>query len=396
MSNVDIRMEDARVYIATHAPYFLDAVLSLIPYETKEVGTFAVTPGMVMAYNPDYVLGLTDKQVATRIWHEVHHVLRESFTREICTDHDTRNLCQDLAINSSGKDGPWDFGPDGVLPARYGLPEGLTAEEYFALLPPSPQQPVKNGVCSGSCGGIAGNGDKEFEAKLDAKLSRSTMDKELLKKQVAHNIREHGRKAGKMPAGWEEWVEAILAPPKISWATKFRNVYRDNFSKISAGRDDYSLSRISKRTYAMEDGAIRPSLIQYAVEVGIILDTSASMDVEKQIRPALREARGVILQSGCDKVWFMQIDAALGVQPKRVSTRDLAALNINGRGGTDFRPAFEAAKKLKPQPRLLIYCTDGIGPAPEKKPKDFETIWCLMGEYVQVPATWGKVIYVES
>ena len=296
-------------------------------------------------------------------------------------------------------DGPWDFGPDGLLPERYGLPNNLTAEEYYELLPQESGKKGKDGCGSGQCGGIAGNpGDKDLEKSVDEEVSRSTLDKELLKKQVAHDLREHAQRAGKMPGGWEDWVEAILAPPKIPWSTKFRNVYRDNFSKISAGRDDYSLSRISKRTYALPDGAIRPSLIQYAVEVGIVLDTSGSMNIESQIRPALREARGVILQSGCEQVWFMQIDAALGVKPQRVVTRHLAALKIVGRGGTSFLPAFDEVKKLKPRPRLLVYFTDGIGPAPEKQPRDLETIWCLIGDKsrISVPAPWGKVIYVES
>ena len=92
MSDSDIKLQDARIYLATHAPYFMAAVLNLIPYETKRIETFAVTPGLVMLYNPDYVVNLTEKQVATRIWHEIHHVLRESFVREICADPKVRNM----------------------------------------------------------------------------------------------------------------------------------------------------------------------------------------------------------------------------------------------------------------------------------------------------------------
>jgi predicted metal-dependent peptidase len=156
------------------------------------------------------------------------------------------------------------------------------------------------------------------------------------------------------------------------------------------------MSRISKRTYMFPGGAIRPSLIKYEVEVALVLDTSGSMNIDTEIRPALREARDVIIQSNCEKLWFIQIDAALGCQPKRVGAADLLKLEICGRGGTDFRPVFSHAPTLRPRPRLLIYFTDGIGPAPEAAPKDMEVIWCLMGKERKVPAKWGTIIHVES
>lgn len=397
MSAVDEKLGDARIYLATHAPYFLDAVLALIPIETDRVKTFSVSKGLVMFYNPDYVLNLTVKQVATRIWHETNHVLRSSFERDL-GDPRLTNISQDLAINSSGLSGPWDFGPDGILPATYGFPNDLTAEEYYELLKSKGGQPNDKGCGSGKCGSIAGNSQDETLEGLakELKLGKTEIDRQLLQMQVAKNIRDRGRQAGKLPGGWTEWAEALLTPTKIPWSTKLANVYRDSFSKLSSGRDEYSLSRISKRTYAMPDGALRPSLIQYDVDIAIALDTSASMDLETAIRPALREARAVIVQSGCETVWFMQIDAYLGAQPKRIRSRDLAKLEIVGRGGTSFIPAFETAVTLRPRPRLLIYLTDGIGPAPVLPPKGMETIWCLVGDHVAVPAPWGKVIRVES
>jgi predicted metal-dependent peptidase len=394
------KLMEARLYVAEHAPYFMDAVLRLIPYPTEEIPTYAVSPNMVMVYNPKYVLSLSDRQNATRLWHEIQHVLRDSFERLVDIDPDINNLCSDLAINSSGLDGPWDFGPDGILPSQLGFPDGLTMEEYHELLPKAPQAVLNtrvSGKCgSGKCGGAAGNSpNPELELKIQ-EIGRSTADIRSIKEQTARNIINHSKSAGILPGGWKEWAEALLTPAKIQWGSKLHNIYRDSFEKLESGMDDYTFSPISKRTFMFPNGAIRPSMFSLAVEVGLVLDTSGSMDIDGEIRPALREARSVILQSGNEKLWLVQIDANLGCQPKRVSAQDLLKAEIHGRGGTDFRPAFSFVPTLKPRPRLLIYFTDGIGPAPAQAPKDMEVIWCLMGKQRQVPTTWGRVVEVES
>jgi predicted metal-dependent peptidase len=63
---------------------------------------------------------------------------------------------------------------------------------------------------------------------------------------------------------------------------------------------------------------------------------------------------------------------------------------VSGRGGTDFRPPFEPKFLQKHKPDLVIYFTDGEGPAPEQPPR-VPVIWCLVGDG-KCPATWGKTI----
>ena len=63
---------------------------------------------------------------------------------------------------------------------------------------------------------------------------------------------------------------------------------------------------------------------------------------------------------------------------------------VAGRGGTDFRPPFEPEFLRKHRPDLVVYFTDGEGPAPDQPPK-VGVIWCLVGDG-KCPATWGKVI----
>ncbi len=64
--------------------------------------------------------------------------------------------------------------------------------------------------------------------------------------------------------------------------------------------------------------------------------------------------------------------------------------NVRGRGGTDLRPPFEPEFMAAHHPDVVVYFTDGFGPAPERAPR-VRTFWCLTpgGE---PPATWGRVL----
>lgn len=67
---------------------------------------------------------------------------------------------------------------------------------------------------------------------------------------------------------------------------------------------------------------------------------------------------------------------------------------VQGRGGTDFHPPLEPAFLRPLRPDLIVFFTDGYGPAPAKGP-GCPLIWCLTpgGE---PPARWGRVIRMDS
>ena len=64
--------------------------------------------------------------------------------------------------------------------------------------------------------------------------------------------------------------------------------------------------------------------------------------------------------------------------------------NVHGRGGTDFGPPLDPKFLRKHRPDLVIFFTDGLGPAPDKPPH-IRVIWCLTPER-QAPAGWEKML----
>lgn len=64
--------------------------------------------------------------------------------------------------------------------------------------------------------------------------------------------------------------------------------------------------------------------------------------------------------------------------------------NVRGRGGTDLRPPFEPEFLKQHKPDLVIYFTDGHGPAPDSPPP-VPVVWCLTPGG-SMPCTWGREI----
>ena len=112
-----------------------------------------------------------------------------------------------------------------------------------------------------------------------------------------------------------------------------------------------------------------------------VIDTSGSVEEEKLRR--FLEKTYQILKSGQeseDRVNFhlVQCDALVQKDVKITSEKELAQvmedLTLYGRGGTDFRPAFEYIEELRKNGELtnlngMLYFTDGMGVYPRKKPE---------------------------
>ena len=125
--------------------------------------------------------------------------------------------------------------------------------------------------------------------------------------------------------------------------------------------------------------AIRPVVMA-------IIDTSDSMI------PALLESITAELKRLARDFQVMVVECDAVIQasyPYRGSLK-----MVHGRGGTDLRPPFEAKFLAKIRPDVVIYFTDGDGPAPDCPPS-MPVIWCLtpLGSR---PVAWGREIQMSG
>jgi predicted metal-dependent peptidase len=90
------------------------------------------------------------------------------------------------------------------------------------------------------------------------------------------------------------------------------------------------------------------------------------------------------------RVTVVECDAAI----HRVAPYQGRLRQVRGRGGTDFRPPLERSFLRRCRAELVIYFTDGFGPAPAAAP-GVPVIWCLVPGG-RPPVAWGRTIWMEE
>lgn len=253
----------------------------------------------------------------------------------------------------------------------------------------------KGGLCAGHCGSVAGH-ELPDEVTGEGSGERSDASLENTRRVTAEAIRQHVAKRGQgsVPAGLARWADVQLGTPQIPWQSKLARACRRVIAYRPGGLD-YRYSRMSRRQSAVGYGRgrpILPSLVAPVPRVAVVLDTSGSMG-DEEVGAALTEASGVLKAVGAE-VEFVACDARVHVLQKVRRVSELKDL-VKGGGGTDFRPAFEALQKRKDPPEVVIFATDGCGPAPAAQPKGMQVIWLLLGPYKDSPCSWGEQIEID-
>jgi predicted metal-dependent peptidase len=179
---------------------------------------------------------------------------------------------------------------------------------------------------------------------------------------------------------------------KLPWWIILRNRIKSRIDK-----DDFQASW-SKRKLPL--GIITPGLLSQKMNtIFFALDTSGSMS-DLELEQGIAELRA-LFREGRTKMAFVCVDAQAGSIMKIDDHELLTLEKINkfmyGRGGTDFRPAFDAAEKyLKENPEetldLFVYFTDMYGTFPEKRPH-YDVLWCSTQGVNNAP--FGEVVDVR-
>lgn len=422
----------ARLYVKLHAPYLSPTLFGLIPVampNLREIagGPLAVTERLVMYYDPNWVEEVPVTVLATGLGHECMHCQLRHVTRGMkYPDKKRWNIAGDLFINGAmvdvkrqkkvngkpvGTETPlWDFPEWAHMPEDYGFEKGLTADAYYRLLEqfegPEPQK-KKDGrgdpggeshIMRGCCGGAAGNPlGAELEGTLNEDKGRSEASVHSIAKATAKAIQAHMESSegrGNLPGMWSELIEISDKVFNVPWRVKLANIMRYSIGKIRVGGLDYSIRRASKRSYLR--GIRLPSLVGYDPNVWFIVDSSGSMGT-KQLADTSRVCMDVLQQAGITQAWWMEADIEHKREPLKISVRDLMRMEIRGRGGTDFRPAVQFAESRQPKPHIVIYITDGDGPAPRHAPPGIHFIWVVVPSPLRRrPANWGDLVVLED
>jgi predicted metal-dependent peptidase len=370
----------ARAYAAEQLPWFAPALYAAPLVLTDSCPSVAaVDEGMRIYFNPECVRQLLAQAETTQralrqlafLWvHEICHVLRRHAERaeEKGAEPIQWNIAADLEINDAqwkGLEIPEAFPP--LLPKQLGLPEGKLAEFYYDAL----EKEVRS--TSGEWEGVSDEGSgvhgqkRWWELPADDKRApaRSEIDKELVQREVAEEIRQR-KSWGDIPAGWKRWAEEVLNP-KVNWRDLLKRKVRGALTIGTGQRIDYSFARPHRRA-EVYDPVLPPSLQgDFLPRIACVVDTSGSMS-KRELAQALAEVRKVletfrlpITVIPCDAVPYEPIQVFTSSQAQR--------LRLRGGGGTNMIAGIEAALKLRPIPDVVIVLTDGDTPFPPKRYK---------------------------
>lgn len=256
----------------------------------------------------------------------------------------------------------------------------------------------KDKLGHGNCGSCAGGKQAPWEdgpppgqgnGKETSKtpgLSPAEID--VLRRQVAQQIKERSNSRGTIPGGWKRWAEAELQPPKVPWTRELAAVIRRNQAEVM-GAVDYTWKKLSRRS---TDEILLPGLRRPKVEVITVIDTSGSMG-DADLAKCLTEFAGVLKVVGLDGARFISVDAAAHISKKVFKT---SQVTLAGGGGTDMRVGIDTALDMKPKPDVVIVLTDGYTPWPEHAPADGTKVIAVLTQKSEKPPDWIRTLYVND
>jgi predicted metal-dependent peptidase len=342
--------------------------------------------------------------------------------------HRLVNAASDLAINSSLRRLGLALPKGALFPEHFGLPEGLTGEEYLLELLKAAEQMMEevSGGGKGEEGERGERGARSGEGSPQEKGGQGTppekgegpgkgedssqgpledlvrgilaggaggMDEavaapegekgpllEAIRREVARRVLEAAKSRGDLPGDLIRFAEAVLTP-KVPWETLLRALVSQALAPVR-GPVHRTYAVLHRRTPFL--GAILPGGRDGLPRIALVVDTSGSMS-DRELEQALAEVRRILALVGTLTVY--SVDAA--VQAAQ-TVRDARQVRLKGGGGTDMRVGIEEA--LKGRPDLIVVYTDGHTPWPEKAPPVPVVVVCTTDE--KTPP-WAKRVRVE-
>ena len=413
---------------------FIGGVLAscrLGPADEGTMGVGFVDGKFQLHYNPDFVHSLTLEQLVGALHHECRHLVHRhcEMTPEEYPNREALALAQELCVN---EDLPEPLPPGAVFLKDFpAVKTDQDVRQRYRILArrPTPPHPQRQG-----------RQDNNRSTRTPLPMTDNQVHSGASARTgVVHtNEAPKGRTSGSstaaagLPKPWDDhsrWdqirrqdiacetllrnaaCEALAHPGKLApverellkglfpqWGLDPGNALENLGGAKSAVKLDW---RVLLRRYLGEE--LGPALSyrrpprRFPEWLGIVpahattpikprilcaLDTSGSMDSTTLAEIADELDR---LRRDYD---VMLIECDTRVQRARKLRARIG--NVAGRGGTDLTVPFQKVILHRYRPDLILVCTDGLGPAPERAPR-MPTIWLLTADGER-PTNWGRVL----
>lgn len=391
---------------------FYGLLLMHMKFRLEEDLETACTDGEWILFSPEFMEGLSDRELEFVLMHEILHVALQHCFRRGDRDPELFNIACDIVVNSNvllsaGMD------PSSITISQWGVsmhlaPDGhegyeYTAEEvYEQLLKPSMKKRF-----GGQGAGQSRDNSKEKAAGRSGKgSSKGSWDdhscwsdtdsrqKELWAKRLkdaaqAISVRDPSNDRGLLPLCAARLLKALTAP-QTDWRTVLNEFVQEDLCDYSFTPPD---RRFDGSDFFLPDFNERTDRVE---KILFMADTSGSVS-DDLLSAAYSEVKGALDQfDGRLSGWLGFFDAKVIPPIPFTDERELLSIRPAGGGGTDFQAVFTyVQEQMEDPPACIVILTDGYAPFPEEtEARGIPVLWLIGNDCVTPP--WGKTARIRA
>jgi predicted metal-dependent peptidase len=377
--------------------------LELIPVVDHRCAT-AATDGKRIFFNPHFLNSLTQEERLTILAHEIWHCGLSHFSREDgkIEEHEMWNHAIDHEVNSLLQDDGFTIPVHAVLYREY---KGESAETVFEKIRDgeikmrgeviddhnlnNPSEAGDENQNSGTDGWstIEADGDGNLKVKVDSDYTPQRSDdvwKDWKNKMMAaaQQCQDRGVDMGAYSGRLEDLFDS-----KIHWRELLCQYLTPLFGSTRKWLPP-------NRRYVYKKMYLPSIRKEKQLKIVIAVDTSGST-TGHIVKTFVSEVFSILNTFGGYELRLIQCDMNINCDETFDIDNPFIADDfvLRGGGGTDFNPIFELVNKDQEPPELLLYLTDGYGPAPPTQP-EYPVIWGVI-EGGRMPCDWGKEVNID-
>lgn len=382
-----VAVRSATARLASAYPFHAGLLSRWFVVTNRVVPTAGVTArveGVYLVVCPEFVLGITADELVGVLHHEVNHVLFGHVfeDRSKYPDERARIIAEEVTVNEWV---PEALPGEPIVLAQFPkLPEGEDTETRYKRLARKTKKKDEKVPETLDDHGTWGDAQAAGEAGRLAVRAVVRAAAETAGAAAWANLPEPMREAiaGAHGDGTGDMLEALLGKGEstIDWRGALRRLVTAEMKvEPRYGRPPRRFPHLAGVVPGTARKPGRPRILA-------VIDTSGSIDTAAlQAMSAELSAMSVAAD-----ITVAECDAVI----HRVYGFETSLGSVQGRGGTDLRPPFEAGFLREHNPDGIVYLTDGYGPAPANPPRQ-PVWWCLTPGGTR-PAKWGRLLQMRA
>ncbi len=328
------RIRASRARIVHRAPFFASLLMKLqLAPDLPGVNTMS-TDGRRLAYNREWVSGLSDVELDTTLAHEALHIANLHPVRQSGRDARHWNIACDHAINTELKRMKWFVPEHGLCDPVF---DGMSAEQIYTLLSRSDDAEADEGSGDDPGGmGAVMEPDGPID-ELERDLKASVIAAAMMAKQ-----------AGQLPGNLQRLVDQIREP-----AADWREILRDHLTPQHGA--EWAWHKPNRRFIARGmylPGVIHPDPPAF----GVSIDASGSV-TDELLAEFTGELSGILNDVRPSELSVSVFDTEMRSLVRFEPGDEVRISADEAGGGTSFRCIMDGHD---PDIEALVVLTDGV------------------------------------